>query len=111
MKHLSIAKIVVSWITNYVVNFCIYLLIKLCYHANDRYYKFEYEDETYKIKLNRQDLETLNYIYQEELNVGDTDKFDGEYMAMYRSRYLRANKIKQLRILSSEGEIIISDNE
>lgn len=107
MQHLQIAKVILSWIKNYVVNFIIYMLVYITYIANDRYYKFEYEGDTYKIKLNQQDLTSLMYLYQEELNVGDTEKFDDEYMELYRTRYLKNNKLKQLKITTANDVILL----
>jgi len=107
MQHLQIAKVILSWIKNYIVNFIIYMLVYITYIANDRYYKFEYEGDTHKIKLNQQDLSTLMYLYQEELNVGDTEKFDDEYMELYRTRYLKNNKLKQLKITTANDVILL----
>lgn len=107
MNNLNIAKAVLSWIKNYIVNFLIYVLVYATYIVNDRVYKFEYEGDTYKVKLNTQSLSTLMYLYQEELNVGDTEKVDEEYMEIYRTRYLRNNKLRQLRITDVKGDDII----
>jgi len=107
MQHLQIAKVILSWIKNYIVNFVIYMLVYITHIANDRTYKFEYEGDTYKINLNEQNLNTLMYLYHEELNVSDTEKFDDEHMELHRIRYLKNNKLKQLRITTSNDVITL----
>lgn len=107
MNNLNIAKVIFFWIKNYIVNFFVYMLVYVTYIMNDKVYNFEFEGDTHKVKLNTQPLDTIMYLYQEELNVGDSEKVDEDYMESYRIRYLKANKLRQLRITNIKGDELV----
>lgn len=111
MQHLQIAKIVVSWIKNYIVNYLLYMLIYVTYTLTDKTYNFEYKDETYKIKLNRQSLRTLLYVYQENLEVCELEKLDEDYMAAYRLKFLKKYGANNLLLDTNQGNIEITKDD
>lgn len=102
MKYLNIVK---SWVINYIIDYAVYTLANLLYYITNRYYNFEYEGETYKIKMNTQNLNTILYLYNENLELDDTDKMNDEFMENYRETYLKRHKIPKLQFIT-RNEII-----
>lgn len=110
MKHLHLVKIIVSWIRNYIVDYCIYMLIYVAFIATNKTYNFEYEGDTYKVKLNKQSLRTILYLYQENLEVCDAEKLDDDYMEVYRGRFLKKYGVNNLILDTPEGMLTISSH-
>jgi hypothetical protein len=102
MKYLNIVK---SWVINYIIDYTVCTLANLLYCITNRYYNFEYEGETYKIKINTQNLNTILYLYNENLELDDTDKLNCEFIENYRETYLKKHKIPKLQFIT-QNEII-----
>lgn len=111
MDHFRLFNIGINWVKIYLFNYFTYLLVLATHWATNRKYKFEFEDDTHSIKLNMQNLDTLLYIYEEELNVGMAERIDRDYMEEYRKRYLARNKLHNIIVLNNNNEMLTIDRE